>query len=1554
MQRMIKHLFTAALLCGVFALSAQSPVPVSLKGRISENVVRTRSSCANFAGTFQFGLFNGQSNTVGGKLIYLCANDSLDIKHNGDLNLSGDPDPFTPPGVRYAFYDCPPGITGPSLSDILKDRCLNRTSPIIVNNQPVEQTKLWVTGGGTPGGNLTLFNRGQLQSSFSRGKPIAFWFAPITVDDFAPGSATSAYEADPVSKEAGPCVHVNTAAAFQVVYLNAVEGKPLGVSSVNSCQGSFIAKGGFPEYDTSGIYSIRIQKVGDPDVKGYLLSSSKPHHLDTVRFFAPEPGDYEVLIEDGISCEALFTMSMSGCSPVEFSLPFVNRLPGDSVCLPLTIKNFKGVGALEMDFTWDEKVIRFTEIKSFNDSVGGLGLGNMNIVPQGGQINLSWLDPRFGGVTLPDGDTLFSLCFVVVGNLGDKSPVRIVPSLMPPETVGTPDPKPIGFILRSGQVNVSSATLFFDVVADSVSCDGFEDGRLIITLANGRPPYDITYQKISPAPLLSGSGVIAASGNTLQVPQLPAGLYRVSVRDQGTPRNVAIDTVEIVEPPDLAVRLIETDPACFSSTDGAVRAEVLVNSVLEPNPLSSYTFRWNLPGETGDGIDSLRGGAYAVTVTNPSGCTSTASTNLSSPAAISLTPTITTASCSGIADGGIGIAVKGGSPDSAGRYTFIWNGEAPVKAASFSKSKLLPGTYCLVVSDEKGCQTQQCVTIGAKKTLVITASVSDASCNSRCDGAVSVLGSTLPATSSATPYTFSWDRRGSGAPVNTPTGSAINGLCAGRYVVTMRDSDPAGCSLLDTIEVKEPDPLQVSLSDLVNETCVVGKDGSAAVSVKGGTRPYSFEWNNGQRDSTARNLAAGTYTLKVKDIRSCETNFEVKILAPTPPQVVGLSNDTLACASDTNGELFVNARAGGAAILSYRWSNGASGPRASGLLPGEYTVAILAADGCQTLDTARVVAPDTLRIKDIVVSAPRCPGEANGSALVSGEGGTKPYRYLWARGSGVDTTFFPLRPGLSKGSYSMTLTDANLCPGVVRSVTVSDPPRIEVAYSDIQAVSCFEKVCDGAATISGRYSNGTSGRFTFTWANGEVFSKVQSARAKALCGGRNAVVVVDSNACSIVDTLLVPSPEAIRITFDTVPVSCYAGKDGKVTAKAQGGVPGYTFQWVEAGLASNELSGIGVGRYTVQVRDKNACVKEAVFAMRQPAQLRLTVDPAGTNNARCFGGNDGRIRVVINQQDSINPLSVTSYTWSGDIASASSNQAVKLSAGSYSVTVTDIKGCQAVLNYDILQPDPIVAVIPKPKDPRCYGESTVLKIDTIYGGNGGNLLDYTYSVNNTGLSFSPNQAATVFAGDLLVTVEDPLGCTLTDTITVTQPAELRVVFDPVELVVELGDTLTALQPIITGTTPIQTYAWSPAANLSAANIKSPFILNLLEDQTFRLNVTDVNGCKASGSIFVELDKNRNVFIPNVFSPNGDGWNDELRVFACKGVTKINYAVVFDRWGGQVFEARNITVDCLSGAPLWDGKVGGRIAPSGVYVYLVEVEFLDGVVLLYRGETGIIR
>jgi gliding motility-associated-like protein len=106
-----------------------------------------------------------------------------------------------------------------------------------------------------------------------------------------------------------------------------------------------------------------------------------------------------------------------------------------------------------------------------------------------------------------------------------------------------------------------------------------------------------------------------------------------------------------------------------------------------------------------------------------------------------------------------------------------------------------------------------------------------------------------------------------------------------------------------------------------------------------------------------------------------------------------------------------------------------------------------------------------------------------------------------------------------------------------------------------------------------------------------------------------------------------------------------------------------------------------------------------------------------------------------------------------------------------------------------------------------------------------------------------------------------------------------------------------------------------------------------------------------------LDRNRNVYIPNAFTPDGDGINDEFRVFACKGVRRVNSAQVFDRWGNKVFDngtGTGIAPDCNGGTILWDGTQGGNRLNQGVYVYVVEVEFLDNIKLVYRGDIKIIR
>jgi gliding motility-associated-like protein len=107
-----------------------------------------------------------------------------------------------------------------------------------------------------------------------------------------------------------------------------------------------------------------------------------------------------------------------------------------------------------------------------------------------------------------------------------------------------------------------------------------------------------------------------------------------------------------------------------------------------------------------------------------------------------------------------------------------------------------------------------------------------------------------------------------------------------------------------------------------------------------------------------------------------------------------------------------------------------------------------------------------------------------------------------------------------------------------------------------------------------------------------------------------------------------------------------------------------------------------------------------------------------------------------------------------------------------------------------------------------------------------------------------------------------------------------------------------------------------------------------------------------------LDANRNLYIPSAFSPNGDGANDEFRIFPCIGVSSINSVNIFDRWGNQVFQADNLDVSsglfCLGGLVLWDGRFNSKTMNMGVYVYVIEATFLDNTKLVYRGDVSLIR
>lgn len=246
--------------------------------------------------------------------VFLCFGDTLKVRHNGDFDLSGDPNPATAPGIGYAYYDCPPDTTGPTYTNILADLCLNHTSPIFVNGNPVIQSNyIWVTTGSNTNGDMNIVNDGLIQEAFNGGTaiPTQLWLAPITIDDFA----NSSFELDG-NGNAGPCVSVSTVEAFSVVWLNEMVISNLEVNPAG-CEASFQVSGGLAEWDASN-YSISVTKAADPNISGEVISGPATHD-GMVNFIVPESGVYDILVEDGKSCPAIASLDIDQPDPLIIS-----------------------------------------------------------------------------------------------------------------------------------------------------------------------------------------------------------------------------------------------------------------------------------------------------------------------------------------------------------------------------------------------------------------------------------------------------------------------------------------------------------------------------------------------------------------------------------------------------------------------------------------------------------------------------------------------------------------------------------------------------------------------------------------------------------------------------------------------------------------------------------------------------------------------------------------------------------------------------------------------------------------------------------------------------------------------------------------------------------------------------------------------------------------------------------------------------------------------------------------------------------------------------------
>jgi hypothetical protein len=342
---------------------------------------------------------------------------------------------------------------------------------------------------------------------------------------------------------------------------------------------------------------------------------------------------------------------------------------------------------------------------------------------------------------------------------------------------------------------------------------------------------------------------------------------------------------------------------------------------------------------------------------------------------------------------------------------------------------------------------------------------------------------------------------------------------AGTYLIdvdfTVNSLLPLSGTLTDTLEIV----IGYTGTIVANPASCGATDGSATVDFTGsnGTPPYSFVWSDGQTDSVATNLAAGAYTVDVTDASGCTVTFNVSVNSSGGnPPVIDVAQSTIGwsgCA-EVDGGFITPSITGGAAPLSFSWSNGETTEDIADLPGGNYTLSVLDADGCLSSETFQVAAPPVLTLSESNVSDVGCFGEADGGATVGVQGGTAPYSFAWSPGGQTVASV----TGLAAGTYSVSVEDANNCQKSI-DITVEEPEALALI-----AVANDETV---AGANDGSVSAGASGGtppYTYDWG-----SAGSGANLSDLAPGEYTITVTDANGCEATETVTVAGATSIRL-----------------------------------------------------------------------------------------------------------------------------------------------------------------------------------------------------------------------------------------------------------------------------------------------------------------------------------------------------------------------------------------------------------------------------------------
>ncbi len=910
-----------------------------------------------------------------------------------------------------------------------------------------------------------------------------------------------------------------------------------------------------------------------------------------------------------------------------------------------------------------------------------------------------------------------------------------------------------------------------------------------------------------------------------------------------------------------------------------------------------------------------------LTVTDVNGNVSTGTAVVTVNAALNINGTVTHVGIFGQSTGAVNATVTGG----VGPYTYSWSNGATTE----DLSGVPAGTYVITVTDANGATAKDTFIVNQPAQLLATANVTHVTINGQSTGGVNIT-----VTGGVGPYTYSWS--------NGATTEDLSGVPAGSYTVTVTDAN--GATYTNTYVVNQPAALLVS--GVVTHVVIFGQStGAVNATVAGGVGPYTYAWSNGATTEDINGVPAGTYVITVTDANGATAKDT--FIVNQPAQLLATSNVThVTINGQSTGGVNITVT-GGVGPYTYSWSNGATTEDLSGVPAGSYTVTVTDANGATYTNTYVVNQPAALLVSGVVTHV-GIFGQSTGAVNATVTGGVGPYTYSWSNGATTEDI-----ANVPAGTYVITVTDAN--GAIAKDTFIVNQPAALAITGTVTNVTT-NGGSNGAVNIT---VTGGVGPYTYAWSNGATTEDLSGVPA-----GSYTVTVTDANGATKTANYTVTQPTVplsgtltvspVQTVSGQAPYTIYLGYGAQsvtLTAAGIGGVPGYTYSWSPSTGLANPNAAVTTAApgttttYTVVITDATGAtvtlsrtinvvnVKSGnkIILCHNGNELKVSVNavPGHLNHGdylggcldvdgvrshvSCNGGNDGSINIT-----ATGGAAPYTYSWSNGATTEDLNN---LSAGTYTVTVTDGAGRTTSESFTISQPSAI-SISGSKTNVKCYGESN--GSITLNVCNGSSPYSYSWSDGST----SKNRS-NLGAGTYVVTVTDANGCSKKDTFVITAPATAIAITGNKTNVKCKGDENGKIDISVSGGTGPYTYSWSNGTNTSNNNNSNWWNwwsgwcnnnsgstyattqnLSGLEAGTYTVTVTDANGCTKTASYTItepasalSVSGNRShvacnggnngaisVSVSGGVSPYSYKWNDNITTQNRSNLAAGNYSV----------------------------------------------------------------